>query len=366
MSEHTSAPKQALPPEIDRSEWLRIAGRCFRYLAIRSIIVFLTVCVGIYAAIWVTNLGGAGDQSRRDDIEAMVAMSAMNPNWRNFTREEREIAMQQMYRAAFIAADLDKPFFIRSFRYFREAFLLSPGDEVLEGLLEALPRTLLILGFANLITFFAGFFIALSLSRRYGSLIDRATTLLVPLFAAPPWFHGLFLIVIFAILLRILPFGGWLGASIPRTSLEYALTVMKHMILPIVACVLGTLPFAVYTNRALFLIHSTDDHVELARGKGLGARRLQRRYVLRPTLPAVITNFAFLALVAWESVILTEIVFNWPGLGSLVFGAIRSYNVAFVIGAVTMLAYLLGFTILFLDIIYVLVDPRIRVGGPAR
>jgi len=359
--------------ELERGERVRAVGRALRYLGIRSLIVVLTVMVGIYAAIWVTNLGGVGDEDRRADIRAMVALGSRGPHWREMTQEVREETLEAAFQAAYRAADLDQPFFLRSFRYFGQAVSLSLGDTrfhtlsgsnvVRDVLLERLPRTLLIFGVANLITFLVGLGISLGLSRRYGSFLDRAATLLVPLFAAPPWFHGLFLIVIFAIVLKILPFGGFLGTSIPETSLAYTLTVLKHLVLPVLATVLGTLPYAVYTNRALFLIHSSDDHVEMAKSKGLRADRLQRRYILRPVLPAVITNFAFLAIVAWEAVIITENVFNWPGLGALVLQAIQMHDVSVVIGAVTLLAVLLGVTILFLDILYVVVDPRVKFGG---
>ena len=376
MDRDATGEQEAASRQEGRREWIRAILRALRYLGIRAFIIAITVLVGIYAAIWVTNLGGAGDESRRSDIRAMIVMASRGPHWREMTQEERERVLEATFQAAYRAADLDKPFFIRSFRYFREALTFSLGESsfrslsgsnrVIDILLESLPLTLLIFGFANLITFLVGLAVSLALSRRYGTLVDRAATLLVPLFAAPPWFHGLFLIVIFAILLKVLPFGGLLGSTIPQTQLSYVLTVAKHMLLPVTATVLGTLPFAVYTNRALFLIHSSDDHVEMAKAKGLRANRLQRRYVLRPVLPAVVTNFAFLALVAWEAVIITEAVFNWPGLGRLVLDAIRAYEVSVVIGAVTMLAYLLGLTVLFLDILYVIVDPRVKLGGGGR
>ena len=376
MDGETIGGQDTAPERSGGREWIRALLRALRYLGVRIVVVTLTVLIGIYAAIWVTNLGGAGDESRRSDIRAMIVMGSRGPHWRAMTPEERERVLEAAFQAGYRAADLDKPFFVRSFRYFREALTFSLGESsfrslsgsnrVIDILLESLPLTLLIFGFANLITFLVGLAVSLALSRRYGTLLDRAATLLVPLFAAPPWFHGLFLIVIFAILLKVLPFGGLLGSSIPETRLAYALTVAKHMILPVTATVLGTLPFAAYTNRALFLIHSSDDHVELAKAKGLRGNRLQRRYILRPVLPAVVTNFAFLALVAWEAVIITEAVFNWPGLGGLVLDAIRAYEVSVVIGAVTMLAYLLGLTVLFLDILYVIVDPRVKLGGGAK
>jgi peptide/nickel transport system permease protein len=237
---------------------------------------------------------------------------------------------------------------------------------VFETLMLKLPMTLLLFGTASILTFIAALYIALVLSRRYGSKLDRVATLLIPALAAPPWFHGIFLILIFASIAKILPFGGIIDADIPATSMGYALNVLKHMVLPVTAIVLGTLPFAVYANRALFLIHSSEDYVELAKAKGLPANRLRIRYILWPVLPSILTDFALIALVAWQGVILTEFVFAWPGLGSLLINAIEANEVSLVIGTVTMFAYLIGLSVILLDILYVVVDPRLAIGTKGR
>lgn len=386
MNDPVGGSQAANPPSVGKNEWVRTLGRASRYLAIRFVVILLTVLVGVYAAIWVTNLGGYGDAQRKAEIEYELRFginssglfSPLLPEISRLSQEERDALFQQAFEAAFQAADLDQPFYIRSFRYFLDAFTLSLGEsrwmmsravgshKVLDILLEKLPLTLLLFGFASLITFFGGLFIALALSRKYGSFLDRVVTLLIPIFAAPPWFHGIFLIVIFASFAKILPYGGIVDVPLPTTELGYVLSVLKHMILPVMACVLGTLPFAVYANRSLFMIHSTEDYVEQARAKGLQSGRLQRRYILRPVLPPIITNFAFVSLVAWQGIVITEHVFNWPGLGSLLIRAIQGHEVSVVIGAVTLFGYLLGLSIFFLDVLYVIVDPRVTLGVGGR
>ena len=381
MSEQTSGKLVPILRNSGKKEWRQTLRRASRYLAIRAVVVALTVLVGIYAAIWVSNLGGYADEQRRVELDYNVRMGLYMGagSWlRTLSQEEQIAVVDEAVAAAFVAADLDKPFILRSFRYFRDAFTLRLGEArylddrhgskmVLDILAEKLPFTLLIFGLANVITFFGGLFIASMLSRRYGTFVDRIVTLLIPLFAAPPWFHGIFLIVIFASFFKILPFGGIVGIPLPKTQIGYALDFLKHMILPVTACVLGALPMAIYTNRSLFLIHSTEDYVELAKAKGLSAHRLQKRYILKPVLPTIITNFILVAIVAWQGIILTESVFSWPGLGTLLIGAIRLHEVAVVIGVVTLFGYLLGVSVLILDLVYVLVDPRVSLSaGGAR
>lgn len=353
-----------------------------RYLVVRSVVVLVTVLVGIYAAVWVTNLGGYADKPRKQELYWSVVQGCyMMHGFRDLDSEERERIIEEAYVSACQKAELFKPFVVRSFGYFRDACTLSLGRprlskpqfisrrgsrRVRDLLLERLPATALLFGVASVITFLGALFIALALSRRYGSRLDRTVTLLVPLLAAPSWFHGFVLIVIFAAILKILPFGGVMSPPLPETPLGYVLGMLKHMILPVSAIVLGTMPAAVYANRALFMIQSDEDYVELAQAKGLSSRRLRRRYILRPVLPAIVTNFTLIILVAWQGIVITEQVFNWPGLGRLLVEAIRSYEVRIIIGAVTLFAYLLGLSVLLLDILYVVVDPRLRLGSGAR
>jgi peptide/nickel transport system permease protein len=83
---------------------------------------------------------------------------------------------------------------------------------------------------------------------------------------------------------------------------------------------------------------------------------------LRPTLPAVITAFTFLLIGSWQGAIVTETVFNWPGLGRLYYAAIQAFDTPVIVGTVVVFAYLLAFTVFFLDIVYALIDPRVRLG----
>jgi peptide/nickel transport system permease protein len=373
---------EALAARSGTLERIKTVGRCLRYLGIRTAVVAVTVLVGVYVAIWVTNLGGYADEQRKQEIDHAIALGMIGVG--SLPPEERQAVIEEATQRAYAAADLDRPFFVRSFGYWRDAFTLTLGEtrsmsnaagsnDVLTILLGKLPMTVLLFGVSSVLSFLGGLYIALILSRRYGTPLDRASTLVVPALAAPPWFHGLFLIVIFASFARLLPFGGLVDAPPPPTTFGYILSILKHMILPVTASILGTMPHAVYANRALFLIHSTEDYVELAKAKGVRPSRLRMRYILRPVLPAVITNFALVSIVSWQAIILTENVFGWPGLGSLLIDAMRAdgtsgfaQETAIVIGAVTLFAYLLGVTILFLDVLYVLVDPRISLGSAKR
>ncbi|HPC07074.1 MAG TPA: ABC transporter permease, partial [Anaerolineaceae bacterium] len=223
--------------------------------------------------------------------------------------------------------------------------------------------TLLLMGTSNLVLFFSAMFLALALSRNYGSIWDKIVIALTPTSSAPAWFYGIFFILIFAAVLRILPFGGVMDAPIPETFIARALSVLKHLILPASALIISTFFLSIYNWRTFFLINSSEDYVDTAKAKGLQGRDIERRYILRPTLPYIITNFALMLIGIWTGAIVTETVFQWPGLGRTIFKAIGLYDTPVIVGTTIIYAYLLAITVFLLDFVYALVDPRVKIGG---
>jgi peptide/nickel transport system permease protein len=135
------------------------------------------------------------------------------------------------------------------------------------------------------------------------------------------------------------------------------------MILPLVAMLVSSHFIGVYGNRTFFLIYSSEDYVNLAKAKGLPDRMLERRYILRPTLPTIVTNFLLSVITIWMGAIIFETVFNWPGNGRLYYQAIGLKDVPVIVGNTIIYAYLLAITVFLLDIAYAILDPRVRVGG---
>jgi len=367
--------EDSLLPKIKRSHpaW-RSLRRFARYTAVRVFTLFCTVAVGIYLAILIANMGGYVDTIVEGTIrEAVGSQAANNRAVLLMSREDRQAWIEDKVNAQLASRGMNRPFIIRSFEHLLGALTLDLGraqflssdsgsKEVKRIILERLPITMVLFTTGSVVVFFLALLGALFLSRRYGSTLDRIVVAMAPTSTAPAWFYGIFLILIFASILKILPFGGMLGSSIPKTPLMYALTVLKHMILPLSAWVISRIFLAIYTWRTFFLIHSEEDYVELAKAKGLRNNSLERRYILRPTLPAVITAFTFILITSWQGAIVTETVFGWPGLGSLYYQAINAFDTPVIIGTVVIFAYLLALTVFFLDIVYALIDPRVKLG----
>ncbi|RLE69767.1 MAG: ABC transporter permease, partial [Thermoprotei archaeon] len=228
-------------------------------------------------------------------------------------------------------------------------------------ILERLPQTVMLFTPAMIINFFLHMFIGLHLARHYGSFLDKLFIALSPSSVIPGWFYGIFLILIFYSWLHVLPPGGIVDVPPPEDPVQYSLSVLRHMILPLSSWIISGFFLGCYGSRTFFLIFSTEDYVEAARAKGLPPRLLERRYILRPALPPIVTSFALGLIGSWGGAIITETVFNWPGLGLVTYRAINAFDTPVLVGITVIYAYLLLATVYLLDIIYVIIDPRIRL-----
>jgi peptide/nickel transport system permease protein len=378
MSEASVPLETKLDAPMKRKATISTLTRVLRYTVVRVIILFLTVVASVYLTILIANMGGYVDQIQRGQImEAVGQNLALNPAFKALSAEEKQLQMAAQISIQEKRLGLDKPFLVRSFTYLNNALTLDlgralqmasdSGSKMVKNIiLERLPATLLLFGTADVFLFVLAVLIALSLSRKYGSFFDKLCIALAPVNSAPGWFYGIFLILVFAALLHWLPFGGLVDAPPPTSKLLYALSLFRHMVLPLTAITLSQIFYSSYNWRTFFLIYSSEDYVDMAKAKGLTSRSIERQYILRPTLPTIITNFALLVIGAWTGAPIFETVFNWPGLGRATFTAIGLYDTPVIVGSTVVFAYLLVITVFLLDITYALVDPRVKVGGESR
>ncbi len=350
-------------------------GRIARFTAIRLITLFITVVIGVFLTIMIANMGGYVDNIMKSEIKERVIMrvAAMTAN-QKITPETRQKMTEEMIALEENRLGLNTPFAVRAFRYLGNALQLNLGRalnmvsdngsrSVRAIILERLPATLLLMGTSQLFLFFFSVFIALSLSRNYGNFWDKLVIALSPTSSVPPWFYGIFFILIFAAVLKILPFGGMVAAPPPTNTGDYILSLLKHLILPASSLIIASLFLSIYNWRTFFLIYSSEDYVDMAKAKGLSSRDIERRYILRPTLPTIITNFALLVIALWTGATITETIFLWPGLGRTIYTAIGLFDTPVIVGSTIIYAYLLAITVFILDFVYALVDPRVKVGS---
>ncbi len=377
------------------SSRIRIFASAFRYLAGKAFAILVTIFVGVFATILLVNYPGGGGntpglspfelrlEAQIHDVVQSSIYSGAIP-WGPDGPDQN--AVDDLRKELETRAGLNLPPLARFLFWTVRALSLKWGDlgtgyiqqvtygrgirsNLGEGIvLHSFPNTLLLIGTAYLLVFLIGMPLSLYLARHYGSWLDRVLAVLSPISSVPSWVFAILLIAIFAVQLRWLPAGKMFDFNIPERPIEFLSVLLRHMILPVSALVLSLLFQLVYTWRTFFIIYSEEDYVELARAKGLKNGLLERRYILKPALPFIITSFATTLIGFWQLAVALEKVFQWPGLGTLYIEAlpywdesVRIGDLMIVIQIVVIFAYLLGSIVFILDIVYVIVDPRVHL-----
>lgn len=358
-----------------------IWGRICKYLLARLASLIVMVVFGIFISIVVINYGGKLDEIYEAAIiEAVPKMAA---NYPNLTYEEREPILAQIKWEWEERLGLHSPFLLRCLRWTAQAMVFNGQDPAgtgywrgqdlgtLKAVLTLFPKTLLLVGTANLLIFIVSLFLGLFLARREGGFLDKLAASLVPFSSIPNWGFAILLTAIFAWQLNILPAQGTYDMFPPKYPIGYIWVVLKHMILPILALFLGVFFQLLYSWRSLFLITCGEDYVELAKAKGLPEGMIRKRYLIKPTMPFVITSFALIFLTMWQGIIILEKFFNWQGIGeyfyfALITASSNSFGKVQMMTLIVVFIYLIAITMLILDVVYALVDPRIRVGGQEK
>lgn len=351
-------------------------GAFARYLTRRGILLLTTLVLAVYATVLIANMGGYIDKLLINQI-TFEELQKLNrdPRFSALPEEERERILRVRVDARIKAAGLDQPFPVRSMIQLRQALTLSLGrasflksysgsTKVSDIILERLPRTMMLFTTGTLLSAFLGLYLGLQQAKRALSRFDRAMILFsIFTYVQPPWFFGILFILLFSFYLRIFPTGGMVSAPPPEDPILYTMDVLYHLALPLITWVFATFGYWSYTTRNIVLQTMSEDFVTTARAKGLPSNTILFRYVLRPSSPPIVTSMVFAIVFSWTGAIITEIVFNWPGLGLLFWEAIEVLDAPVVIGLTVVLAYLIVLTVFVLDLVYAALDPRVKVGG---
>lgn len=225
--------------------------------------------------------------------------------------------------------------------------------------LQRLEPTLALAALTTLVAVVLGVPIGVLAAWKAGSALDRGVMSVAVLgFAFPVFVVGYILIYVFAMKLRMLPIQGY------RPLAEGLWPFLSHLILPSVALGLGFLALIARITRASVLEVLGQDHIRTARAKGLGARRLLFDHALPNAAVPIATIVGIGVAQLLGGVVVTESVFAIPGLGRLIVDAILARDYPVIQGALLIFSLAYVMVNLVLDLVYVVLDPRIRYGKP--
>lgn len=274
---------------------------------------------------------------------------------------------EEVIESLTIEFGLDQPLHVQLWKYISnllhgdlgESFAYSQPVTVL--IADRFFNSLLLSGTSCILAVIIGCWLGLYAGKNHGGLIDRIFSAVAYLFNSMPAFWlGMMGILLFATKLHLLPTQGMYNLRAGYKGFAAVLDVMEHMILPCSALVAIQIPSYFRITKTSVLQVMADDYIMTFRVTGMSEKKIFRKYILKNAILPVLTVFGInLAYVVSGSTV-SEIVFSWPGIGSMMYRAImmRDYNV--LMGIYLILALSVAAMMIIVDLVYAWLDPRIR------
>ena len=230
-------------------------------------------------------------------------------------------------------------------------------------LMESLPWTIGLLLVATVFSFVIGNLLgALAAWPRSPRWVRGLATPFVLLMGVPPVLMGVFLMFFVAFSLKLLPMGNAysIGVIPDWHSIVFILDVLKHQILPALSLILGTVGSWVLSMRGMGVTIQGEDYVLFAEHKGLGGTTIFRDYYLRNALLPQVTGLALAVGTMVTSGIVIEQFYGLPGIGSMLYDAIKVNDFLVIYGVVLFIVIAIAVLMVVVEMLYPLLDPRVR------
>ncbi|MGC4933842.1 ABC transporter permease [Gordonia sp. DT30] len=260
------------------------------------------------------------------------------------------------------ASGLDQPPLTQLFHYIGNVFTgdlgvsFRNGEPVTTTLLERLPATIALAIAAIVVALVISIPLGTWAAMREGRMADNSIRVLSQFgLSVPDFWMGILLIAVFSTAL------GWLPSAGYRPLSAGPVPWLEHIVLP--AITIGAVTGAIMTRyvRTAVLEAANAPFVTTARSKGLSRRRVLVSHIGRNALVPVLTISGIQLAALLGGVIVVEVVFAWPGLGKLVYDSVAARDYPMLQGAILLIAAIFLIVNLVVDVLYALIDPRIRL-----
>ncbi len=238
---------------------------------------------------------------------------------------------------------------------------ISYGRPVLDVILDRLPQTILLVGTAILFSIIFGILFGIFSARKAYSKRDHATYILATLFySSPVYVTGLLFILVFSIWFHIFPSGSMYTPESTANIFTWVQSILWHLVLPAGTLFLFFVASYTLVSRASLIDAMGQNYVTMARAKGVPERRILFRHALRNSLLPIITIAGVQIGQMVVGAILTEGIYSWPGVGSLLIQAVQGRDYPLVTGILLIVATTVAIANFVADMLYSVADPRIR------
>ena len=265
------------------------------------------------------------------------------------------------------AMGLNKPIIVQYWNWLKQllqgnfGYSTYNGQPVLEQIVERLPATLLLTVTAFVLSYVVGIPLGVySATHKYSKGDYGLTVFSFVGISVPSFFFGMGLIYFFALRLGWLPTSGFGSSTFKGVGMDLFLHKAKYLIMPAMVMSLSNIATVMRFTRSSMIETLSQDYIRTARAKGLSEKVVVYRHALKNSMIPVITIFGQSIPHLFGGAYITEKVFGWPGMGLLGVEAIANRDYQILMGLTLFTAILVMLGNLLSDIMYSVVDPRIR------
>jgi len=309
------------------------------------------------------------DEQIRGRAASMAQDTNMNQTELNQWMEDEKTRLREKF-------ELDEPLWKRIIKRTFDTYTLDFGTsftqtgpegsrEVINIIWSVLPRTILLFTTAATLYILLGLFVGLKAAQVAGSKMDKILSIFgITMSSMPMWWLAMLAILIFSYQLNWFPASAYPFPNPEEVgTFEYYGTILYRMILPLSVITFNIFGARAWVTRNLVTGVLQDDYIMAARAKGVPERKVIYGHTLKTAAPPIVTSAILAFLMSIGGAIITEVIFNWPGMGRLLWSSIQMNDTPVILGIVfiSTFMYVIGYVIA--DMIYGLLDPRVEVGA---
>jgi peptide/nickel transport system permease protein len=263
---------------------------------------------------------------------------------------------------------LDQPWYVQFFQYFRNMltgdlgmsyYFKQPVGSVIGA--RIMP-TIIMVGLAEIIAIITGIFLGIVAAWKRGTRIDVGTLgFSLVTYSIPTFWLGMVMIVVFSVSLHLFPTSGILTPGMTYASISAFLAdYTRHLILPMLTMSIVLIGEYALTMRNTLIDVLSEDYITTAKAKGFGDKYILRKHAMPNAMLPMVTIIAINLGLVVGGTVQVETIFSWPGLGSLMYEALKARDYPLLQGVFLLVTVSVVIANLIADITYSYIDPRVK------
>jgi peptide/nickel transport system permease protein len=337
--------------------------------AYRILVVVITVVISLIL------FGSTLEKVLIDRVRAEIVEASAQEDIQFRTLSQRQAYLDDQFKIKIKDLGLDEPWYSPK-RFINTLFATitldlgqsnfftsdSGSSKVSDIIIERVPKTILLFTTSTVVVVIIGLFLGTYMAEKRGSILDKGVSFVAVISNSFAIFWvGMLMILLFSFSLDIFP-----ARSTPLTSPGdpfYVLDLLYHMMLPLITLVIFS--FAVWSFVVRYFISRVldEDYIQAKRVMGIPKRKILFSHALKNAAPPILTGIVTALIASISGSFIVEAVFDWPGVGKLLYDAILVLDIPIILGSTYVFTLMYVMTMLIADLLYAYFDPRVKVSS---